>query len=101
VPGGALDFGESAEDGARREVAEELGMGLGGVAAVEYVDAVSEEWAYTTVVVEVDEMEMPSRFDWETTGCGWFSVQEMSTLKLHPAFRESFWKVLRAWSLGA
>lgn len=97
VPGGALDFGESAEDGARREVFEELGMGLGGRVVAEYVDAVGSEWAYTTVVVEVDSMDVPTRFDWETSGCGWFTIQEMSTMTLHPAFRKSFWSVVRAW----
>lgn len=96
VPGGALDFGETAEEGARREVDEELGMGLGGEAVGEYVDS-HGDWAYTTVIVEVDDMVMPTQFDWETTGCAWFTVQEMSTLKLHPAFRESFWKIIKAW----
>jgi hypothetical protein len=55
------------------------------------------EWQYTTLIVEVDEMPMPRKWDWETMGAGWFTIQEMATMRLHPGFRKSFWNLIKAW----
>lgn len=97
VPGGALALGETPEEGARREVWEELGIGSVGTVVAQQVFSRFEDWAYTTLVIEVDEMFGQGKTNWETIGSGWFSVQEMSVLNLHPGFRKNFWKIVKAW----
>lgn len=99
IPGGAIDLDESAEEGARREVEEELGIGFEGTVVGVYEDTIGG-WTYSTLIVEVDEMPMPRRFDWETMGAAWFTIPEMATIKLHPGFRKAFWKVVKEWRNG-
>jgi 8-oxo-dGTP pyrophosphatase MutT (NUDIX family) len=96
IPGGAIDRDETPEEGARREVEEELGIGFAGAVVGEFVSKIGE-WQYTTLIVEVDEMPMPKKWDWETMGAAWFTIQEMATIKLHPGFRKSFWNLIKAW----
>lgn len=99
IPGGAIDRDETPEMGARREVEEELGMGFGGEVVGVYADEI-DGWTYSTLIIEVDEMLMPTKWDWETMGSAWFTIPEMSTIKLHPGFKKSFWKVIKEWRNG-
>lgn len=99
IPGGAIDRDETPEMGARREVDEELGMGFGGEVVGVYEDEING-WTYSTLIIEVDEMLMPTKWDWETMGSAWFTIPEMSTIKLHPGFKKSFWKVIKEWRNG-
>ena len=84
--GGALDQGELPLDGAMREAAEEVGE-IPGPCRVrgEYVFRPADDWAYTTVVVEV-----PHRFgrsvNFETEAVGWFALDEIAALPLHAGF---------------
>ena len=85
-PGGALDAGETALDGALREAVEEIGpipqpWGVLG----EYVFAPALEWAYTTVVVEVvHRFGAPMNF--ETEDVEWVSVTAVGNRPLHAGF---------------
>jgi len=85
-PGGALDAGETALDGALREAVEEVGpmperWSVLGV----HVFAPAVEWSYTTVVVEV-----PARFgvpmNFETAAVDWVPVGDVDRRPLHAGF---------------
>lgn len=85
-PGGALDAGESAIDGALREAVEEVGaMPEGWSVLGEHVFAPALEWSYTTVVVEV-----PARFgvpmNFETAAVDWVPVGDVDGRLLHAGF---------------
>lgn len=95
TPGGALDEKETPEQGAAREVEEELGFLPEGATVVgEFVHKPSRrrDWKYTTVVVDVpepfwrDEDLDEDEFSWEAAGDGWFTLDELPDLPLHPGF---------------
>lgn len=93
TPGGALQRGESPEEGARREAEEEFGALPSGLKHHHTFTDDHGGWAYHTVV-----MDAPHRFepdgggedDWEHGGHGWFTPQEMKDLPLHPGFAASW-----------
>ena len=95
VAGGALESGESPHDGALREAEEEVGAVperrrvLG-----EYVFAPGNDWQYTTVVVEVDEVFGQS-INFETDAVAWVPVDEVEHRPLHAGFAAA-WPHLRA-----
>jgi len=93
--GGALDQGEMPFDGALRESAEEVGAIPGTPRLVgEYVFHPSDDWAYTTVVVEVDE-RFGSSINFETDAVEWFTPDDVGRLPLHAGFAAA-WPHLRA-----
>lgn len=97
VLGGALDRGETAIEGALREAHEEMGMLPESSKVIGSVtDSSAGGWSYTTVIVEVDDIFQPLRRDWESMGFGWFTVNELVGLRLHPSFKNSVHKVLAA-----
>jgi len=84
--GGALDLGEMPFDGAMREASEEVGQVPGTpVLLGEYVFNPSQDWAYTTIVVEVAE-QFGSSINFETDAVGWFTPAEVDALPLHAGF---------------
>lgn len=84
--GGALDQGEMPYDGALREASEEVGAIPGTPRTIgHYVFNPSHDWAYTTVVVEVDQ-RFGSSINFETDDVGWFSLAEIDELPLHAGF---------------
>lgn len=83
VPGGHLEYGESVEDCARREVAEETGMKLTSVskpfAATNDIFK-EEDKHYITVWVEatVDERAVPENLEPEKCdGWDWYTGQDI------------------------
>ncbi|NND73769.1 MAG: NUDIX hydrolase [Ilumatobacter sp.] len=84
--GGALHRGEMPIDGAMREAAEEVGA-IPGTPRVlgEYLFKPALDWAYTTIVVEVDE-PFGSSVNFETDEVEWFPVDEVDHLPLHAGF---------------
>lgn len=93
VAGGALDAGETPEQGALREAAEEVGAIPGYRVLGEVVFAPAVDWSYTTLVVEV-----PERFgrsvNFETDAVGWFTPDEVDRLPCHDGFAAA-WPDLR------
>ncbi len=93
--GGALDQGEMPYDGALREATEEVGAIPGTpVLLGEYVFHPSDDWAYTTIVVEVTE-RFGRSINFETDEVGWFTLDEVDDLALHAGFAAA-WPHLRA-----
>ncbi len=91
TPGGALHLGESPEQGALREVEEELG--LPAAALVLGARSVDDHggWAYTTVlarpVSDVDPARL--RLDGESTGVAWVALTALHRVTLHPGLAGS------------
>jgi 8-oxo-dGTP pyrophosphatase MutT (NUDIX family) len=84
--GGALDQGELPVEGALREATEEVGEVPGTPRVVgQYVFRPAADWAYTTVVVEVDR-PFGESINFETDAVGWFTVDEVTALPLHAGF---------------
>ena len=88
VPGGALDWDETPQEGALREAQEEMGefpapTGRGRVYALDHGG-----WAYSTVVLEVPHTFAVYATNWETgpEGYRWVTLEELETLKLHSGF---------------
>lgn len=93
VAGGALDEGETPVEGALREAAEEIGEIPEHRLLGEYVFAPADDWAYTTIVVEVDERFGYST-NFETDAVGWFTLAEVDDLACHEGFLAA-WPQLR------
>lgn len=93
VSGGALDAGETPVEGALREAAEEVGVVPDHRMLGEFRFAPADDWAYTTVVVEVDARFGVSA-NFETDAVGWFRPDEVDDLSLHAGFAAA-WPALR------
>ena len=93
--GGARHRGESPEQTAVREAAEESGLVPGSYALTgRYVDD-HGGWSYTTVVGRVDTALAPAELTAETIEVRWVPADELQALPLHPGFAAS-WEQVRA-----
>lgn len=95
MPGGALDEGESAVDGAVREFVEEIGDVLGEYRVVEVHQDDHGGWSYWTVIVEVAQpFPVPAEpANWETAEASWVSHAELDGLELLGAFRQTLMRL--------
>lgn len=100
LPGGFLDAGESAEDGLRREVREEVGLEVTGVA---YLCSCPNEYSYRGVTYPVCDLIFTATAvnpeaitsDSEVAGYEWRSLEAVSGEELaFPSMRLGL-KVLR------
>lgn len=92
--GGALDAGEAPLDGALREAAEEVGPAPEPLTVLgSTVFAPSDDWAYTTFVVEVPH-EFGASMNFETDAVAWDAPDEVERRPLHAGFAAA-WPELR------
>ena len=93
--GGALDEGEEPYEGALREASEEIGEVPADHRLVgEYVFAPSDDWTYTTLVIEVDET-FGGSINFETDAVVWDHIDHVEHKPLHPGFAAA-WPHLRS-----
>jgi 8-oxo-dGTP pyrophosphatase MutT (NUDIX family) len=91
TPGGALHLGETADDGALREVSEELGLTPDDV--VLGARSVDDHggWSYTTVLARparpIEATDL--RLDGESTGVAWLPLAGLAEVELHPGLAAS------------
>jgi 8-oxo-dGTP diphosphatase len=86
TPGGALHPAESAADGALREAGEELGLAREDVVLGPASVDDHGGWSYTTVLAVPARPLEPAdlRLDEESSGVGWFPVDGLPAVPLHP-----------------
>ena len=99
LPGGALQPGESAVDGALREAHEEAGVppeavGIRGRHVLAHPD-----WSYTTVLADELVRVDPVATDAESLEVRWVGLDDVAALRLHPAFADA-WSSLLARITG-
>jgi 8-oxo-dGTP diphosphatase len=93
--GGALDQGEMPLEGALREASEEVGDIVGTPRLIgQVLFQPATDWAYTTVVVEVDA-RFGSSINFETDAVDWCTPAEVEALPLHAGFAAA-WPELKA-----
>ena len=88
TPGGALHAGELPQDGALREVREELGLLATDLVLGEPSVDDHGGWSYTTVLAEPTRAIEVSdlRLDGESDGADWVLLAALDQVDLHPGF---------------
>lgn len=88
-PGGGLHDGESPVQGAYRETVEEMGGLPEGVKPTDLHTDDHGGWAFHTLMADAPHRFEPSGNDGEAAGHGWFTIDEMKKLPLHPGFKKN------------
>ena len=89
LPGGARDSHESIEEAALRETIEETGI---DGSHVKFVDRFSDDhidWRYDTVIAIAAGQLETTNWNQETHDIGWFTIEEITKLELHPSFAKT------------
>ena len=91
TPGGALHDGETVDDGALREVREELGITEDDVVLGAHSIDDHGGWAYTTVLARPARSIEPAdlRLDGESDGVAWVPLAGLTDVDLHPGLAGS------------
>jgi 8-oxo-dGTP pyrophosphatase MutT (NUDIX family) len=100
LPGGALQPGETAVDGALREAHEEAGIPREAVGVRGSHVLAHPDWSYTTVIADELVHVDPMPTDAESIAVEWVRVDDVAGLPLHPAFADA-WPALLARITGA
>ena len=94
IPGGARHLGESAEEAARREAAEESDLDVAGVPVAGCFVDDHGGWSYTTVALWVPEPVPVAVRGGESVGLTWWRAAELGEAELHPGFAAT-WEHVR------
>ena len=95
LPGGARDSHESIEEAAVRESVEETGIKPEHVEVVGLFSDDHIDWRYDTVIAKAHGDLQTSEWNQETHDIGWFEIDVIEKLDLHPSFAKT-WPELKA-----
>lgn len=93
LPGGARDSHETIQAAAIRETVEETGINPAHVKILEQFSDDHVDWRYDTVIAEADGSLETANWNQETHDIGWFELDEIDRLELHPSFAKSWPKL--------
>ncbi len=98
-PGGGLDFGETFEEGIRREVLEEFGIEIKNLKFLRLVEAVEEgkHWIGPSFVCEWASGEAKPLEEDKFSDFKWATLEELSKLKLTLAGKQNFEYYMDVW----
>ncbi len=95
LPGGAIQLGETAEEGALREAHEEAGVSPRAVGVRGSHVLTHPDWSYTTVIADELTIVEPVPTDAESVDVRWVPLDDVAGHPLHPAFADA-WPTLLA-----
>lgn len=93
LPGGARDSHESIQEAAIRETVEETGINPGHLKVVELFTDDHTDWRYDTVIALAQDDLETANWNQETHDIGWFEIDEIERLDLHPSFAKTWPKL--------
>lgn len=86
VPGGKVEFGETIEDAAKREILEETGVKTKDLEFLVYKEAIFPEYNYHTVIfffeTKTNSLDLKSDIEGKVIESKWFTKKEIKKLKL-------------------
>lgn len=86
VPGGKVEFGETIEDAARREILEETGVQAKKLNFLAYKEAIFPEFNYHTVIfffeTQTDSYDLKDDVEGKVIKSQWFTKKEAVKLNL-------------------
>lgn len=98
IPGGKVEFGESLEEAAKRELAEEVGIKVVKVKFLAFWEAIFVKWNYHTVIffyeTLTEAVEMAEDIEGKVLEAKWFTREEIKNLKL---VESAEWLFDRMW----
>ena len=93
LPGGARDSHESVAEAAIRESVEETGIDPTHVKVLEIFTDDHLDWRYDTVIAMAHGELETATWNTETHDIGWYEINEIAQLTLHPSFAKT-WPML-------
>jgi len=90
LPGGARDSHESIQEAAIRESVEETGINPTHVEVVALFSDDHSDWRYDTVIARANVNLDTAQWNTETHDIGWFEINEIAGLELHPSFAKTW-----------
>jgi len=93
LPGGARDSHESVQQAAIREAVEETGIDPKHLDVVELFTDDHIDWRYDTVIAIAQDALDTALWNKESHDIGWFEINELERLDLHPSFAKSWPKL--------
>lgn len=93
LPGGARDSHESIQEAAIRETVEETGINPGHLKVVELFTDDHTDWRYDTVIALAQDDLETANWNQETHDIGWFEIDAIERLDLHPSFAKTWPKL--------